>query len=239
MTTQEPTQLDLSEKGKSKDGQAISLDRRLFMQFLAYGECRNLDMMIELLDDSPIEGALYLDINDPQGVGLITMSEDPNFFVTELRQLLNRHPCADLVPKPEYTMLGRTYSIGYEDDLEATLITRPRQRVLDPEWPWVVWYPLQRSKLFETLSEKEQRVVLMEHGGIGFTFGRAGYAKDIRLASHGLDKNDNDFVIAVLGRELFPISAVIQAMRKTKQTSQHLENLGPFFIGKVAWQSKP
>ena len=238
MTTQEPTQLDLSEKGKSKDGQAISLDRRLFMQFLAYGECRNLDMMIELLDDSSIEGALYLDINDPQGVGLITMSEDPNFFVTELRQLLNRHPFADLVPKPEYTMLGRTYSIGYEDDLEATLITRPRQRVLDPEWPWVVWYPLQRSKSFETLSEKEQRVVLMEHGGIGFTFGRAGYAKDIRLASHGLDKNDNDFVIAVLGRELFPISAVIQAMRKTKQTSQHLENLGPFFIGKVAWQSK-
>ncbi|MCB0196907.1 MAG: chlorite dismutase family protein, partial [Anaerolineae bacterium] len=147
-------------------------------------------------------------------------------------------PFADLTPKPEYTMLGRTYAIGYEDDLEATLITRPRQRVIDPELPWVVWYPLQRSKLFETLPEQEQRVVLMEHGGIGFTFGRAGYAKDIRLACHGLDKNDNDFVIGVLGHELYPISAVIQAMRKTKQTSQHLENLGPFFIGKVAWQSE-
>ena len=236
MKPQETTTLDLSEKGK-KDGQVITLDRRLFMQFLAYGNCRDTNAVIDFLADSPIDGALYVDINDPQGIGLITMSEDPNFFVTELRQMLNRPPFADLTPKPEYTMLGRTYAIGYEDDLEATLITRPRQRVIDPELPWVVWYPLQRSKLFETLPEQEQRVVLMEHGGIGFTFGRAGYAKDIRLACHGLDKHDNDFVIAVLGRELYPISAVIQAMRKTKQTSQHLANLGPFFIGKVAWQS--
>lgn len=238
MTTQEPTQLNLSEKGKSKDGQIISLDRRLFMQFLAFGNCQAIDSAVAALADSAVDGALYLDINDPHGIGLITMSEDPNFFVSDLRQLLNRPPFADLTPKLEYTMLGRTYAIGYEDDLEATLITRPRQRVVDPEWPWVVWYPLQRAKSFEMLSEKEQRVVLMEHGGIGFTFGRAGYAKDIRLACHGLDKNDNDFVIAVLGRELYPISAVIQAMRKTKQTSQHLEKLGPFFIGKVAWQSK-
>ena len=237
MKPQETTTLDLSEKGK-KDGQVITLDRRLFMQFLAYGNCRDTNAVIDFLADSPIDGALYVDINDPQGIGLITMSEDPNFFVTELRQILNRPPFADLTPKPEYTMLGRTYAIGYEDDLEATLITRPRQRVIDPELPWVVWYPLQRSKLFETLPEQEQRVVLMEHGGIGFTFGRAGYAKDIRLACHGLDKNDNDFVIGVLGHELYPISAVIQAMRKTKQTSQHLENLGPFFIGKVAWQSE-
>ncbi len=63
-------------------------------------------------------------------------------------------------------------------------------------------------------------------------------AQDIRLACHGLDKNDNDFVIGVLGRELYPCSAVIQAMRKTKQTSQYLESLGPFFIGKAIWQSK-
>jgi hypothetical protein len=28
-------------------------------------------------------------------------------------------------------------------------------------------------------------------------------------------------------------------MRKTEQTSQYLDSLGPFFVGKVAWQSKP
>ena len=86
--------------------------------------------------------------------------------------------------------------------------------------------------------EKEQQIVLREHGGIGFTFGRAGYATDIRLACHGLEKNDNDFVVGVLSHELYPASAVIQAMRKTKQTSQYLDSLGPFFIGKSIWQSK-
>jgi chlorite dismutase len=70
------------------------------------------------------------------------------------------------------------------------------------------------------------------------SFGKADYAHDIRLACHGLDKNDNDFVIGVLGRELYPLSALIQTMRKTKQTSQYLESLGPFFIGKAIWQAK-
>ncbi len=235
---QEPVKLDLSEKGKNEDGQPISLDRRLFMQFLAYGTCRNTDPLIEALEQAEFEGTLYADINDPRGIGLIIMNEDPDYFVTDLRELLNKFPFTELTPKPEYTMLGRTYSLGYETDLEETLIDRPRRKILDSDWGWAIWYPLRRAKNFETLPDKEKQIVLREHGGIGFTFGRAGYATDIRLACHGLDKNDNDFVIAVLGHQLYPCSAVIQAMRKTKQTSQHLESLGPFFIGKVIWQSK-
>ena len=78
--------------------------------------------------------------------------------------------------------------------------------MLDPGLPWVIWYPLRRNKLFETLSAEEQRSVLGEHGKLGFKFGDAGYGKDIRLACHGLDKNDNDFVIGVLGKELYPLS---------------------------------
>jgi chlorite dismutase len=235
---QEGFQLDLSEKGKDKDGQIISMNRRLFMQLLAYGGCRNTGTLIEALDQSGIDGVLYADLNDPQGVALLTMHEDPDFFVTRLRQLLNRPPFSELTPKPEYTMLGRTYALGYEQDLEATLVTRPRRRALDPELPWAVWYPLQRVKNFETLPEQEQRLVLMEHGGIGMTFGKAGLAHDIRLACHGLDKHDNDFVVAVLSPNLYPCSAVVQAMRKTKQTSHYLERLGPFFIGKAVWQAK-
>lgn len=236
--TQEGFQLDLSEKGKDKDGQIISMDRRLFMQLLAYGDCRNTGALIEALEQSGIDGVLYADFNDPQGVALLTMHEDADFFVTRLRQMLNRPPFSELTPKPEYTMLGRTYSLGYEQDLEATLITRPRHRALDPGLPWAVWYPLQRVKNFETLPEQEQRLVLMEHGGIGMTFGKAGLAHDIRLACHGLDKYDNDFVVAVLSPNLYPCSAVVQAMRKTKQTSHYLERLGPFFIGKAVWQAK-
>ena len=35
----------------------------------------------------------------------------------------------------------------------------------------------------------------------------------------------------------FPLSAIVQTMRKTQQTSLYLERLGPFFIGRALWQS--
>jgi hypothetical protein len=231
-------EIDLSEKGRAKDGTPIKLNRRLFMQFHAFGNCRDTAPIIEALAHSNVDGALYLDINDPNGVGLISMEENPDLFITKTRAFLKQSPFQTLVFKPEYTMLGRTYSFGYEPSLEETLITEPRRRVLDRNLPWAIWYPLQRGKGFETLSEEIQRAVLGEHGKIGFKFGKAGYAKDIRLACHGLDKNDNDFVIGLLGKELFPLSCVVQAMRKTKQTAMYLDSLGPFFIGKAIWQSR-
>ena len=229
-------QLDLREKGKSKAGEPIFLDRRLYMQLLAYGHCHEVGALVEALEAAKLPAALYVDLNDPYGVALLTFSESADHFITEVRQFLNQPPFNALTPKPEFTMFGRTYAIGYEDDLERTLISRPREKVVNPEQPWAIWYPLRRKGSFETLSEQEQQIVLREHGGIGFTFGRAGYATDIRLACHGLDKNDNDFVIGVLGGALHPISAVVQAMRRTKQTSLYLESLGPFFIGKAVWQ---
>lgn len=232
------TKLDLSEKGRKKDGTPISLDRRLFMQFQAYGDCWNTKELIKVLEDTRMDLVLYADVNDPYGIGLLALSEDPDFFVGELRGFLNDSSVMEYTPKAEFTMLGRTYSLGYEPDLKKSLLEEPRRRVLDSEWPWAIWYPLRRDKVFETLSEDEQRAILGEHGKLGFKFGHSGIAKDIRLACHGLDKYDNDFVIGVLGKELYPLSALIQAMRKTKQTSQYLESLGPFFVGKVIWQSK-
>jgi len=230
--------LDISEKGRIKDGSVISSDNRLFMQFHAFGNCRDTEKLVSSLKKFGLEGALYSDLNDPNGVGLLVMSENPDYFIEDLRDYLNDNPFNDLVIKPEYTMFGRTYSFGHESDLEQTLIKGPKGKILDKSLQWAIWYPLRRSKDFETLPEEDQRSVLGEHGKIGFKFGKAGYAKDIRLACHGLDKNDNDFVIAVLGKELYPLSAVIQAMRKTKQTSMYIESLGPFFIGRVVWQSE-
>jgi chlorite dismutase len=78
--------------------------------------------------------------------------------------------------------------------------------------------------------------ILSEHGKIGHRFGDAGLAHDIRLACFGMDQHDNDFVIGLVGKQLFPLSACIQAMRKTKQTSYHMQEMGPFFIGKAIWQ---
>jgi chlorite dismutase len=44
-------------------------------------------------------------------------------------------------------------------------------------------------------------------------------------------------VIGLIGKELFPLSALVQAMRKTQQTSLYLDRLGPFFVGRAVWQS--
>lgn len=225
--------LDITEKGRAKDGTSISLDRRLYVQFLAFGGVDDLNSIVQSFNESGIEGVLYLDINDPLGIGVVAMNEDPDFFIGEFREFLNTDPFSDLRLKEEFTMLGRTYSLGYENDLEKTLISGPRNKILDEELKWAIWYPLRRVKSFENLPQEEQRAILGEHGKVGFQFGKAGYAKDIRLASFGLDKNDNDFVIGVLGKELYPLSAVIQRMRKTKQTSTYLESLGPFFVGKA------
>lgn len=230
--------VDIREKGRGEKGEVISADRRLFMQLLAYGDCPDSGALIEALKQADIAGVLYEDINDPQGVALLTFSEDPDYFMDDVRRFLNRPPFSQLAPKPEYTMLGRTYSIGYEQDLYHTLIERPRNRVTDPDIPWAIWYPLRRSGSFEQLSAEEQRTILMEHGGIGRAFGRAGHGYDIRLACHGLDKHDNDFVVGLVGPELYPLSLIVQRMRKTKQTSLHLEKLGPFFVGKAVWQQE-
>jgi chlorite dismutase len=61
---------------------------------------------------------------------------------------------------------------------------------------------------------------------------------DVRLACFGLDRDDNDFVIGLIGKELHPLSAVVQAMRNTQQTSRYLDRLGPFFVGRAIWQSE-
>jgi chlorite dismutase len=181
---------------------------------------------------------LYEDVNDPHGVGLLSLTQDPNEFIDKVRRILNLEPFASLQQKPEFTMLGRTYSLGYEPDLPEVLLHRPRRTVLNRDWPWAVWYPLRRSGTFAQLPIEQQRVILAEHGAIGMSFGAGDYAHDIRLACHGLDKNDNDFIVGLHGKELFPLSAIVQWMRKTQQTSLYLERLGPFFVGRAAWQSE-
>ena len=229
---------DVAEHGRTAEGEATSLDRRLYMQLHAFGGASETEKLSSALEAVGVESVLYEDVNDPTGVALLTLTENPDTFVSELRKFLQAPPFAELEPKPEMTMLGRTYAIGYEEDLEETLVERPRRRVFDPDLRWAIWYPLRRSGSFERLSRKEQNAILMEHGGVGMAFGRAGLGYDIRLACHGLDRSDNDFVVGLLGPELHPLSIIVQRMRKTRQTSLHLERLGPFFVGRVAWQSR-
>lgn len=232
-----PEPPDISEKGGVKNGQPQRSDRRLFMQLLAFGGCTDARPLADALAGAGMTAVLYEDLNDPRGVALLTLSEDPGVLHAGGRKLLNAAPFASLTQKPEYTMLGRTYAIGYEPDLQETLLDRPRRTVLNPEWTWAVWYPLRRSGRFAQLPADEQRVILAEHGTIGMAFGAADYAHDIRLACHGLDRGDNDFVVGLIGRELYPLSRIVQEMRKTQQTALYLERLGPFLVARVVWQS--
>ena len=88
----EETGLDLSEKGRGPDGQPISLDRRLYMELLVFTGAGETEPLVAALEQAPFPAVLYADLHDPQGVGLLTMSEEPDFFVTELRAFLNRPP---------------------------------------------------------------------------------------------------------------------------------------------------
>jgi hypothetical protein len=229
-------QLDIREKGGIRAGEQQVSDKRLFMQFLAFGDARNMPALEDSLTRAGIEGVLYEDANDPRGAGLLTWSDDPEFFVSTVRPIVNAGPFADLSLKPEYTMLGRTYALGHEPNLEDWLLHRSRKSVTDPEWRWHVWYPLRRKGEFNALPPEEQTSILREHGRIGHSFGEAGFALDVRLACFGIDKNDNDFVIGLIGKELYPLSACVQAMRKTRQTSHFIQEMGPFFVGKAVWQ---
>jgi len=230
--------LDIREKGGPKEGVPQVSDKRLFMQFLALGGCQSVADLCRALDKGSIEGVLYADVSDPHGVGLLTWSENPKHFVEQVRERLLKPPFAGLIPKPEYAMLGRTYASGHEPELEDWLINKPRRTVLNPLWDWAVWYPLRRTGAFHALPPEEQTSILREHGKIGHAFGEADFAHDVRLSCQGLDRSDNDFVIGLVGRDLHPLSACVQAMRKTKQTSQYIQSMGPFFIGRVVWRSR-
>jgi Chlorite dismutase len=223
---------DISEIGGLKGGQPQRSDERLFMQLLAFGDCPDPSAIIERLAETRVDSVVYQDLNDPRGIAVLTLSRDPNTFLDKVRPLFSH-----LILRPQLTMFGRTYSLGYEPDLPHALFERPRSTVLNPNWPWAVWYPLRRNGRFAQLPPEEQRTILAEHGEIGMRFGAADFVHDVRLACHGLDRDDNDFVIGLIGKDLFPLSAIVQVMRKTQQTSLYLDRLGPFFVGRAVWQT--
>ncbi len=222
----------LAERG----GQGQTLDRRVYLQLQAWTGCGDPRAVVDAVDCLPgagVDVAVYEAVNDPTGVAVAVCCEDPAALLDVVRPALAPLTTArGLTPVPGFSMLGRSYSIGYEADLAETLLHRPRRHLLDDATPWAVWYPLRRSGAFARLPREEQMSILKEHGDIGMRFGRGGHAQDIRLACHGLDAGDNDFVIGLMGAQLHPLSALVQAMRPTVQTSTYLAKLGPFFVGR-------
>jgi chlorite dismutase len=237
------TEIDVREHGAPRDGAPQVLERRLYMQLLVLETSSGARVSTaarslgESLVARRVASVLYADVNHPGGLGLLSWTEDPKDFVDKVRPAFEDSPAEGLRIRPEFTMLGRTYSSGFEPDLEYWLLRRPRETALDERWPWAVWYPLRRSGAFERLEGRERGGILREHAEIGKAYGAADLAHDIRLACHGLDANDNEFVIGLIGKDLHPLSHVVQAMRKTRQTSEFINQMGPFFVGNVIFRN--
>ena len=233
--------VDVNEYGGKKDGVQQAMNRRLFMQLLVFDApgdgTREANALADLLHGRGIPGVVYADTSNPRGVGLLTWSEDPAHFVDRVRPLFAHDRLALVHLRQDYTMMGRTYSIGYEPDLEHVLLRRSVDNVLHAGWDWHVWYPLRRTGAFAKLDPQEQSAILREHGALGMAYGQTDLGHDVRLACHGLDAGDNEFVIGLIGRELHPLSHLVQAMRKTKQTSEFIAKMGPFFVGRVLHRS--
>ncbi len=237
-------QIDVNEYGGKREGERQAMNRRLFMQLLVFdlpvghaeGELpRELGA---LLSQRKIAGVVYADVNHPRGLGLLTWSDDAAHFVRHVRPLFSTDSLKHVVIRSDFTMIGRTYSIGYEPDLEHVLLHRPVKNVLDESLPFHVWYPLRRNGAFAQLPAEEHGAILREHAQIGMAYGQADLAHDVRLACHGLDAADNEFVIGLVGRQLHPLSHLVQTMRKTRQTSEFIAKMGPFFVGQVVARSQ-
>jgi chlorite dismutase len=220
-----------------------AMNRRLFMQLLVYqsasgGEAeRAISRLSQELATRGAGAVLYQDVNHPAGLAILSYCEDPSEFVTRIRPAIG---AADegLSLRTDFTMLGRTYATGYEPDLEYFLLRRPVETVCNEDWPWAVWYPLRRSGAFARLEPREQGGILREHATIGKEYGAQDLAHDVRLACHGLDERDNEFVIGLVGKELHPLSHVVQAMRRTRQTAEFISQMGPFFVGRAVARSE-
>lgn len=231
--------IDVNEYGGKKDGVRQSMDRRLFMQLLVFDvpEGHPVDSVGERtakqLRERGIPGVVYADTMQPRGFGLLTWSEDPAHFVTAVRPLFTTDTLHHVTLRAPFAMMGRTYATGHEPDLEFAMLRRAIQNVMNENLPWHVWYPLRRTGSFNQLQPEEQGGILREHAHIGFAYGQQELASDVRLACHGLDAEDNEFVIGIVGKDLHRLSHLVQTMRKTRQTSEYIAKMGPFFVGHV------
>jgi hypothetical protein len=238
--------IDVNEYGGKREGVKQSMNRRLFMQLLVFRVPPTSDVspnavgerLVATLRERRIPGVVYADAMDPRSLALLSWGEDPARFVTEVRPLFGEAPLASVELRPDFGMLGRTYSTGHEPDLEWTLLRRPIENVTHEAYRWHVWYPLRRKGSFAKLEPIDQSHILREHAALGIAYGQSELAHDVRLACHGIDAGDNEFVIGLVSHSLHPLSHLVQAMRKTRQTSEFIEKMGPFFVGWVVGASQ-
>ncbi len=237
-------EVDVWERTKGHNAPAQAMNERLFMLLNVYDCPPGADprevapTLHEACVKHDANAVIYEDVTNPFAFGVLSWSTDPAHFTQALRPAIASAHALRLSPQRAFTMLGRSYATGYEPDLRYWLIDRPIDTVCNPAWPWAVWYPLRRSGEFARLEPREQGGILREHADIGKAYGSQNLAHDVRLACHGLDAQDNEFVIGLIGETLHPLSHVVQRMRSTRQTSQYINQMGPFFVGRSVLRNR-
>jgi chlorite dismutase len=199
-------------------------DSSLFMQLLVFTDCSEIKPLLLPLKHLPLDCVVYKDLNDPQGFALLAVADDPELFVTDLRDVLCSRLFRVLMQRHDLTMTGRTWGDANSniDQLEAV--------VKDEEWAWVLWYPMRGTPAFAALNEAEQVAVL---DGITSSTGlNAGDFGHVRLKSHALDRDGNEFIHGVHARSPHDLSRFIEAFTRAEQHAEHIASAGPFFIGR-------
>jgi len=206
---------------------------RLYMQFLALTGCADVQPLLAPLAVRKLDCVLYKYANDPLGIGLLTLADDPAVFTNQLRDMLSARPYQALTVRPEYSMLGRAFCRDAGDTDESTMHAA-RTTVMNPHRRWAVWYLLRRARQFAGLPQEEQNRLLDEVEAA--TKIEAGDAGQVRLKCHGLDAHDNDLFVGLVGSDLDELSTMVERYRETEYVNSCLDSLGPFFVGQAIWQ---
>ena len=85
-----PAVPDLLEHGAPVRGQPQALDRRLYVQLQAFTDCLDTAPVVEAVRRSGLEAAVYANVNDPRGVGVVLLDEDPAAFAGPARAHCSR-----------------------------------------------------------------------------------------------------------------------------------------------------
>ncbi|KAF4668263.1 hypothetical protein FOL47_003118 [Perkinsus chesapeaki] len=193
------------------------------------GSKRKLEEQMKAADVSCV---IYDNINSPKSIGLLTWSIDPSHFAKVVNPVLQQAGIGDVLsPVPGWTMLGKTYSNGHEPSLRDFLLKKVPRNATRQDAPYAVWYPMRRKGEFYMETPSDQCRMLLHHAAIGRAYAEVGAAYDIRLNCYGIDADDNEFVVGLIGKDLYGLSKIVEEMRKTEHTSYYLKSLGPFFVG--------
>ena len=200
-------------------------DSCLFTQLLVFTDCTDIKPLVLLLDRMSLTYVVYKNLNDPQGIGLLTIADHPELLVTELRDVLCSRAFRVLMQRHDLTMTGR----GGDD--AAARIDELETVVNNEQWPWALWYPMRCTPAFAHLNEKEQGSVLDElASGIDLSEEDFGH---ILLKSHALNRGGGELIHGVHARSPQHLSRVVEAITSTERFDEHIAGAGPFFVGRT------